>query len=168
MLLIWCTGISCWVVYGLLLNAVPIILWNVSTLLLAIAILAMKLKFIRQAYESIKITIEQKFQIKYKQTQVLKSRNVSSLVLIKIFLLLSYNLKINLIFSMKNQNFSKNLKNLTKLTKDYIRDLAGSFRFFLIFNFSVKLPKKIFKIFKKQFIIILISQPLKVSSPNSQ
>ena len=46
MLLIWCTGISCWVVYGVLLNAVAI-LWNVSTLLLAIAILAMKLKFIR-------------------------------------------------------------------------------------------------------------------------
>ena len=58
MLLIWCTGISCWVVYGVLLNAVPIILWNVSTLLLAIAILAMKVKFIREAYESIKITIE--------------------------------------------------------------------------------------------------------------
>ena len=58
MLLIWCTGISCWVVYGVLLNAAPIILWNVSTLLLAIAILAMKLKFIRQTYESIKITIE--------------------------------------------------------------------------------------------------------------
>ena len=47
MLLIWCTGISGLVVYGVLLNAVPIILWNVSTLLLAIAILAMKLKFIR-------------------------------------------------------------------------------------------------------------------------
>ena len=45
MLLIWCTGISCWLVYGVLLNAVPIILWNVSTLLLAIAILIMKLKF---------------------------------------------------------------------------------------------------------------------------
>ena len=47
MLLIWCTRISGWVVYGVLLNAVPIILWNVSTLLLAIAILAMKLKFTR-------------------------------------------------------------------------------------------------------------------------
>ena len=47
MLLIWCTGISCWVVYGVLLDAVPIILWNVSTLLLAIAILVMKLKFTR-------------------------------------------------------------------------------------------------------------------------
>ena len=45
MLLIWCTGISCWLVYGVLLNALPIILWNISTLLLAIAILVMKLKF---------------------------------------------------------------------------------------------------------------------------
>ena len=45
MLLIWCTGISCWLVYGILLNAVPIILWNVSTLLLAVAILVMKLKY---------------------------------------------------------------------------------------------------------------------------
>jgi len=45
MLLIWCTGISCWLVYGVLLDAVPIILWNVSTLLLAVAILVMKLKF---------------------------------------------------------------------------------------------------------------------------
>ena len=45
MLLIWCTGISCWLVYGVLFNAVPIILWNISPLLLAIAILVMKLKF---------------------------------------------------------------------------------------------------------------------------
>ena len=45
MLLIWCTGIGCWLVYGVLLDAVPIILWNVSTLLLAVAILVMKLKY---------------------------------------------------------------------------------------------------------------------------
>jgi MtN3 and saliva related transmembrane protein len=45
MLLIWCTGIGCWLVYGVLLDAIPIILWNVSTLLLAVAILVMKLKF---------------------------------------------------------------------------------------------------------------------------
>ena len=31
MLLIWCTGIACWVAYGFLLNAVPIILWNLAT-----------------------------------------------------------------------------------------------------------------------------------------
>ena len=52
MLLIWCTGIGCWLVYGVLLDAIPIILWNVSTLLLAVAILVMKLKFkSRQAKE---------------------------------------------------------------------------------------------------------------------
>jgi MtN3 and saliva related transmembrane protein len=45
MLLIWCTGISCWVIYGAMMNSVPIILWNISTLLLAVAILIMKLKF---------------------------------------------------------------------------------------------------------------------------
>ena len=45
MLLIWCTGIACWVAYGFLLNAEPIILWNLATLLLAGAILVMKLKF---------------------------------------------------------------------------------------------------------------------------
>ena len=54
MLLIWCTGISCWLVYGVLLNAVPIILWNVSTLLLAIAILVMKLKFKDRHAEELK------------------------------------------------------------------------------------------------------------------
>ena len=45
MLLIWCTGIACWVAYGFLLNAKPIILWNLATSLLAGAILVMKLKF---------------------------------------------------------------------------------------------------------------------------
>ena len=54
MLLIWCTGISCWLVYGVLLNAVPIILWNISTLLLAIAILVMKLKFKDRHAEKLK------------------------------------------------------------------------------------------------------------------
>ena len=45
MLLIWCTGISCWTAYGILINAKPIIFWNLSTLLLAGSILAMKIKF---------------------------------------------------------------------------------------------------------------------------
>ena len=53
-LLIWWTGISCWLVYGVLLNAVPIILWNVITLLLAIAILVMKLKFKDRHAEELK------------------------------------------------------------------------------------------------------------------
>ncbi len=45
MLLIWCAGISCWTTYGILINTKPIIFWNLSTLLLAGAILAMKIKF---------------------------------------------------------------------------------------------------------------------------
>jgi MtN3 and saliva related transmembrane protein len=38
-------GISLWLVYGLLLNAWPIILANAITLSLAVAILTMKLKY---------------------------------------------------------------------------------------------------------------------------
>ena len=45
MLLIWWTGIACWVIYGVLMNAEPIVVWNMGTLLLAGAMLAMKLKF---------------------------------------------------------------------------------------------------------------------------
>jgi MtN3 and saliva related transmembrane protein len=40
-----CSGIACWLVYGLRLNALPIILANAVTLLLAGAILAMKIVF---------------------------------------------------------------------------------------------------------------------------
>ena len=64
MLLIWCTGISCWVVYGVLLNAVPIILWNVSTLLLAVAILIMKLKFKGRYTKELKLLLNEKSQVK--------------------------------------------------------------------------------------------------------
>ena len=45
MLLIWCAGISCWAIYGILINAIPIIFWNLSTLFLAGSILVMKIKF---------------------------------------------------------------------------------------------------------------------------
>jgi len=45
MLLTWCTGIACWVFYGILMAAEPIIFWNLGTLLLAGAILVMKNKF---------------------------------------------------------------------------------------------------------------------------
>ncbi len=38
-------GITLWLVYGLLLNAWPMILANAITLTLAVAILAMKLKY---------------------------------------------------------------------------------------------------------------------------
>ena len=50
MLLIWCTGIACWVTYGILVNAAPIIFWNISTLILAGTILSMKIKFKSKRY----------------------------------------------------------------------------------------------------------------------
>ena len=45
MYLIFTAGVTLWFVYGLLLGAVPIIVCNASTLLLAGTVLAMKLKF---------------------------------------------------------------------------------------------------------------------------
>ena len=42
---IFVVGITLWLVYGLLLNAWPIVLANTVTLTLAVAILAMKLKY---------------------------------------------------------------------------------------------------------------------------
>lgn len=38
-------GVLCWLIYGILLAAVPMILWNAVTLILALALLVMKLKF---------------------------------------------------------------------------------------------------------------------------
>ena len=45
MYLIFTTGVVLWLVYGLMLGAMPIIAGNAVTLLLAGAVLAMKLKF---------------------------------------------------------------------------------------------------------------------------
>jgi MtN3 and saliva related transmembrane protein len=45
MLLTWWSGIVCWIIYGVLVDAKPIILWNLGTLFLAGSILIMKLKF---------------------------------------------------------------------------------------------------------------------------
>ena len=45
MFLVFCAGVACWLVYGFRLDAKPIYLWNLATLLLAGAILVMKLKF---------------------------------------------------------------------------------------------------------------------------
>ena len=45
MLLTWWSGIVCWIIYGVLVEAKPIILWNLGTLFLAGSILIMKLKF---------------------------------------------------------------------------------------------------------------------------
>ena len=42
---IFVVGITLWLVYGLLLNAWPIVLANTVTLALAVAILSMKLKY---------------------------------------------------------------------------------------------------------------------------
>ncbi len=42
---IFVVGITLWLVYGLLLNAWPIVLANAVTLTLAVAILTMKLKY---------------------------------------------------------------------------------------------------------------------------
>ena len=38
-------GVSCWLVYGLLLQAWPIVIANLITLVLALAILLMKLRY---------------------------------------------------------------------------------------------------------------------------
>jgi len=45
MYLIFTTGVALWFVYGLLLGAMPIIVGNAVTLVLAGAVLAMKIKF---------------------------------------------------------------------------------------------------------------------------
>ncbi len=39
------TGVALWLVYGILKQEPPIILWNAITLVLAVAIVAMKLRF---------------------------------------------------------------------------------------------------------------------------
>ena len=45
MLVTWWAGVVCWIVYGVIMNAGPLIVWNTITLFLAGAILTMKLKF---------------------------------------------------------------------------------------------------------------------------
>lgn len=41
----FCTGLALWLAYGILLSEPPMILWNAITLVLAAAILVMKLKY---------------------------------------------------------------------------------------------------------------------------
>ena len=48
MYLVFTVGVALWLVYGVLLGAWPIIVANTITLLLSLAILAMKLKFGRK------------------------------------------------------------------------------------------------------------------------
>jgi MtN3 and saliva related transmembrane protein len=38
-------GVLCWLIYGILLAKTPMIFWNMVTLILALALLVMKLKF---------------------------------------------------------------------------------------------------------------------------
>ena len=45
MFLIFNLGVFCWLIYGFLINQGPVILWNLVTLILASAILMMKLKY---------------------------------------------------------------------------------------------------------------------------
>jgi MtN3 and saliva related transmembrane protein len=45
MLLAFTAGVVCWIVYGVMLNAWPIIIANVVTLVLALALIAMKAAF---------------------------------------------------------------------------------------------------------------------------
>jgi len=42
---VFSVGIVCWLAYGFLIQEPPVIFWNAITLLLVLAILAMKIKF---------------------------------------------------------------------------------------------------------------------------
>ena len=42
---VFSVGVICWLVYGLLLQEMPMIFWNAFTLLLVLILLFMKLKF---------------------------------------------------------------------------------------------------------------------------
>jgi MtN3 and saliva related transmembrane protein len=64
MLLIWCTGIACWVGYGVLMSSEPIIFWNLGTLLLAGSILGMKIKFTGKRNQKTKSITEKKKLLK--------------------------------------------------------------------------------------------------------
>jgi MtN3 and saliva related transmembrane protein len=45
MFIAFCTGVGLWLVYGIMKGEVPMIVWNAVSLVLALAILGMKLKF---------------------------------------------------------------------------------------------------------------------------
>ncbi len=42
---VFSVGVMCWLVYGFLLQETPMIFWNAVTLVLALTILVMKIKF---------------------------------------------------------------------------------------------------------------------------
>ncbi|MBN8576658.1 MAG: SemiSWEET family sugar transporter [Cyclobacteriaceae bacterium] len=45
MFLLFCTGVFLWMIYGFMINELPVILWNIITLALALIILFFKLRF---------------------------------------------------------------------------------------------------------------------------
>jgi MtN3 and saliva related transmembrane protein len=45
MFVAFCTGVALWLAYGILHTEMPIIIWNAITLLLALAIVVMKIKY---------------------------------------------------------------------------------------------------------------------------
>jgi MtN3 and saliva related transmembrane protein len=45
MFVAFCTGVALWLAYGILQAEIPIIIWNAVTLLLALAIVVMKIKY---------------------------------------------------------------------------------------------------------------------------
>ncbi len=45
MFLLYCVGVFLWMIYGIWINELPVILWNIITLILASIILFFKLKY---------------------------------------------------------------------------------------------------------------------------
>ncbi|MCE7863696.1 MAG: hypothetical protein DYG99_09160 [Bacteroidetes bacterium CHB5] len=45
MFLLFCSGVFLWMIYGFMINELPVILWNIITLLLALVILFFKIRF---------------------------------------------------------------------------------------------------------------------------
>lgn len=42
---LFCAGVFLWMIYGFMINELPVILWNIITLMLALIILFFKLRF---------------------------------------------------------------------------------------------------------------------------
>lgn len=42
---LFCTGVFLWMIYGFMINELPVILWNIITLMLALTILFFKIRF---------------------------------------------------------------------------------------------------------------------------
>ncbi|MEQ1586802.1 MAG: SemiSWEET transporter [Cyclobacteriaceae bacterium] len=45
MFLLYCLGVFLWMIYGIMIDELPVILWNIITLILASVILFFKIKF---------------------------------------------------------------------------------------------------------------------------